>query len=434
MKYSIYNTTLTILGKHTLLFNALSGKFVVLRNKIFHPEDEMPSQIAANDKGLYAQLLESGIIIGDDIDEVKTLQEIINQTDDNAEEFILHVNPTLDCNFKCWYCYENHVEKSIMSENILKSTKRFIKKTLENEKIKKFEFGFFGGEPLIGFSKVAKPLIAFAGEICKRKGTAYHIHFTSNGALLTPSIIAFLTTYSCGFQITLDGGQETHDKTRFSKKGQGSYERIVQNIKRLLEAQIDVIIRVNYTSENIGSVAAILGSFSGLTEEQKRRARFDFQRVWQNRTSRTDDTERKIQSIREKFEAQGFSVLTNYLAHDVRSSCYGDKLHHVLLNYDGLAFGCTARDFIPANSIGQLAAEGIINYIPEILNKRNSSKFSKAICHTCRIAPLCGGGCKQRAFEDTDENQCTLHYTQADMDDIVLTLFDHTRSGKIKYI
>lgn len=101
-------------------------------------------------------------------------------------------------------------------------------------------------------------------ELYENSGKKLHIHFTSNGALLNDEIITFLSQFSCGFQITLDGGKLFHDKTRFSKNNKGSFDIIVNNIHRLITAHINVIVRVNYTSENVDSLDSIYENFKSL--------------------------------------------------------------------------------------------------------------------------------------------------------------------------
>lgn len=77
------------------------------------------------------------------------------------------------------------------------------------------------------------------------------------------------------------------------------------------------------------------------------------------------------------------------------------------------------------NRIGYLEAEGQVHYNKAKLEKRNSSKLSKEICKSCRIAPLCGGGCKQRAIEDPRDGHCTMNYTEELKDKIILDIFEH---------
>ena len=426
MKTSIYNSYININSRHTLIYNSFKGSFVVVRDQLWDGEKikNEVSKDKPHDK-FYNQLCEAGILINDEIDESVLLKNRIDLADNNTSEFILHINPTLDCNFKCWYCYENHIPRSLMKEETLKSIQNLISNILSDDKIKTFDLGFFGGEPLLYFNKISKPIIDFAESICRKKSKDLHIHFTTNGSLLTQQTIEYLSRFNCGFQITLDGGKEMHDKTRFYKNGGGSFEKIICNIIKLLTAGLTVIVRINYTSKNVDSVAQIKGFFENLSMENRKYLRFDFQRVWQDKDLE-DNTEEKIKKIRKTFREDGFSVLANYIPRDIRESCYGDKVNHALINYNGDVFGCTARDFTHQNRIGVLAPSGNIIYDKEKYDLRMNSKFSKPICRKCRIAPVCGGGCRQRALEAVESPLCSMGYSEADIDGIVTEIFEHT--------
>lgn len=164
--------------------------------------------------------------------------------------------------------------------------------------------------------------------------------------------------------------------------------------------------------------------FENLPVEARTLLKFDFQRVWQD-NAKNDCTEEQIKYIRDSFKSAGFIVLTNYIPRSVTNSCYGDKVNHVLINYNGDVFGCTARDFTRQNSIGVLDASGRIIYDEEKYTIREISKFSKSVCRKCRIAPICGGGCKQKAFEARNTPECTMGYSEADIDGIIIDLLEY---------
>ena len=85
MKYGTYISTLPVEEKHTLLYNALSGKFVVIRNKVFDDIKTVPFELLASDfPTVYKQCVEAGIIVGDALDEVALLEERIKQADNNS--------------------------------------------------------------------------------------------------------------------------------------------------------------------------------------------------------------------------------------------------------------------------------------------------------------------------------------------------------------
>lgn len=427
MKPSIYNSVISVAGEHTLVYNAMTGKFVAIKKRIMTSDDLKPDMLSESNPTLYDQLVDSGAFVDDAIDEPALVREEIRKADNNTDEYILHVNPTLDCNFRCWYCYENHLNGSRMSSDTLEAVKRFIARTVgSNPSIKRFSLGFFGGEPLMYFAKIARPLIEAADKVCKDNGVSLHVNFTTNAGLLTDSMTEFLKNYACGFQITLDGGEADHDKTRFWKNGSGSYRLIINNVKKLARNGMNVILRINFTSENIDSASTVADFFSDLDEKSRRYISVDLQRVWQDRKDRFDETEEKAAALRAELRKEGFTVHTNHLAHTVRQSCYGDKVNHILINYNGDLYGCTARDFNRDNRIGTLSPDGETVFEEEKHFLRENAKYSKEFCYFCRIAPICGGGCKQRAVESCDPNGCHLGHTDRDKDKMILDIFEHS--------
>lgn len=428
MKTSIYNSVISLLDRHTLIYNALSGDFVIIKDRMTGVTDSDVSSIFEKDKTLFSQLTAAGMVVEDGLDEIGILERRISETDGRQDAFMLHVNPTLDCNFRCWYCYERHIEGSVMSKQTLDSLILFVEHILEEKTaLKRFDLAFFGGEPLLEFDGVVKPLIMSVSEKCGSKGVAFTVQFTSNGYLLDDERISFLSRYPCAFQITLDGGRKFHDRTRFTKKGRGgTYDAILANVIRLARENMDVILRINYTGATLTSVDSVLSDMKGIPERCRRHIRIDLQRVWQDIGTEKDGYDSMAKEIRGRFRTEGFTVLTNFLSHDVRDSCYGDKINHVLINYNGDAFGCTARDFTARNRIGRLSDDGHVLYDGDIYERRNRAKLSKEICRLCRIAPVCGGGCRQKALESMDNEGCTLGYSEKDKDDIVLDIFEYS--------
>ena len=431
-RFSQFNSKLLI-NKHLVVYNSLTEKMVLIKNQTISSWADLKS-MSEFDPILKCNLIEAGILIEEGVDETLELEKRILEGINGNGEYTLHINPTLDCNFRCWYCYENHLVGSQMNDDILSRVKEYISKIVRRDDITQLSLGFFGGEPLLYFDKVAKKIILHADEECREYGKTLHVSFTSNGYALNDDIIKFLSKYDSGFQITLDGGKNDHDSTRFTKNGVGSYDRIVSNIHKLVAHGIKVIVRVNYTSKNIDSVRSIYHSFSEVGDNLKSNISFDFQRVWQDRESGHDATEVKISEIRSYFSGNGFSVHTNYIPRDVRYPCYGDKKEYLLINYNGDVFGCTARDFTTENRVGFLDGSGEVIYDDTKLEHRRASKFSKPVCKTCRIAPICGGGCTQKSYELMQRNECTLGYTEEDKDKIVIDILDWAISNNTKSI
>ena len=54
---------------------------------------------------------------------------------------------------------------------------------------------------------------------------------------------------SCSFQITFDGFGDRHDQCRFSSGSRGSYSKIIENVRLLIQNGFFVRARVNYTDK-----------------------------------------------------------------------------------------------------------------------------------------------------------------------------------------
>lgn len=425
MKLSLYNTSLTIDDRHTVIYNAMSDNCIFLKNRILDLSNLPLDILKDNYPKLYSQLIEGGFLIGKNVDEVDKLKERILAAENNVDEYILNINPTLDCNLKCWYCYENHIKGSRISQRVKASILNFLDSIIkEKSTIKRFYLGFFGGEPLMHFFSTTSEIIKYAEKLCNEKDIQLKLNFTSNATLLNDKIIAFLSSYNSSFQITLDGSETEHNKTRFYSNGNGSYKTIINNIHKLVINGVSVIVRINYTHANVHSTNGILKDFSNLEDKFKRNLCFDFQCVWQERRLGEDLIAETIENVRNHFQEAGFHILRNDLPKNVLEPCYGDKVNHTLINYNGEVFGCTARDFTTKNRLGVLNEEGKVIYDDGKYEKWSTARFKKVICHTCRIAPLCGGGCRQNAYDSFNSPSCTRGYSEKDKDAQVLNLID----------
>lgn len=427
MKYCRYNSILKVDDNHHILYCALSDQFIILRESAYHDISNYDADTLAKENSiLYDQLISAQGIIRNHCEEQQLLYKKIRGIDDNDSEYHLHINPTVDCNFKCWYCYEEHIRGTKMSPVVLESIKKLINNVLNRQKnLQIFNLSFFGGEPLMYFYAVAKPLIEYVYFLTAQRKIKVNLHFTTNGFLLNNAIIDFLRFKNVCFQITLDGDRNAHNSTRFTNSGFGSYDIIIKNIKRLIKAGHYLILRINYTSSNIFNVPNILKDLNVIESRFKKNITVDFQKVWQD--NEADKNDEVIQSLNENiksFRSAGFRVSSHKILDSVNNSCYGDKRYHALINYNGDVFNCTARDFSTQKRAGYLNSTGNIVWEHNSLENRLALKFSKRICHSCRIAPLCGGGCCQRALESENDQQCLYSYSESDSDQIILDRFE----------
>lgn len=424
MKYSTYNSIIPLTHISAMLYNAVSDKFLVFRKELTPFLQQEPKEVLSINLDFYNQLQQGGFLIEDDVDEVEQMIKLGKERCTNSSEYNLIINPTMNCNFRCWYCYETHSPSAKMSKEIVLNVEKLLTHICKNNDIQKINLSFFGGEPLLYYNDTVRPIIDAIRANHLTNEFDYQIHFTTNGFLLNDRVLEHLDQKDdrMSFQITLDGHREEHNKVRFSTTGNGSYDRIVTNIKKLLEHQIEVLLRINYTANNAHSIIRIIDDIKNISKECRNYLRIDFQKVWQDGTINHDDTalNEALTAFKEEFSI----VADRYNGVDsLRFPCYGDLINQCIINYNGDIYKCTARDFIPSNRLGQLSAEGEIKWNdPAFLDRRLLDKLNKRICKRCRIFPLCGGGCVQTASE-ADKNLCIKCTSELEKDKIILSRF-----------
>ena len=401
MKQSKYNC---ILQDNTgmVIYNAATDQLVALTPQlanIFNEGKAAPEKIKAQHAELYDHLLQKGIFVRDDADETETYIRKREEYERSSGEYTITINPTLACNMSCWYCYESHKNMPAMSADVKQSVLLLIDKLLADNKLKKLNLSFFGGEPLLYFDKVVVDIINHAKMQCKAFDAKLSIHFTTNAYLLTDNVLKHLEGLDVSFQITIDGGKQVHDSVRKTKGGEPTYARIVEHIHQTLSHGFPVGVRFNYTAKSIPSFIDVVKDFSHLPQEQKQLVNFTFQRVWQDNEGDASQVEQQVEHIERAFEQAGLFV--NNAKSYIVPYCYADGVNTAVVNYNGDLFKCTARDFAPKSKEGTLAADGTLRW-NERLRKRMSIRHGSDTCLQCRIYPICHGGCSQMKLEAPD--------------------------------
>lgn len=401
MKQSKYNC---ILQDNTgmVIYNAATDQLVALTPQlanIFNEGKAAPEKIKAQHAELYDHLLQKGIFVCDDADETEAYIRKREEYERSSGEYTITINPTLACNMSCWYCYESHKNMPAMSADVKQSVLLLIDKLLADNKLKKLNLSFFGGEPLLYFDKVVVDIINHAKMQCKAFDAKLSIHFTTNAYLLTDNVLKQLEGLDVSFQITIDGGKQVHDSVRKTKGGEPTYARIVEHIHQTLSHGFPVGVRFNYTAKSIPSFIDVVKDFSHLQQEQKQLVNFTFQRVWQDNEGDASQVEQQVEHIERAFEQAGLFV--NNAKSYIVPYCYADGVNTAVVNYNGDLFKCTARDFAPKSKEGTLAADGTLRW-NERLRKRMSIRHGSDTCLQCRIYPICHGGCSQMKLEAPD--------------------------------
>lgn len=142
------------------------------------------------------------------------------------------VNITEDCNLRCKYCIFGETytrSRKHSSKTMSYSTIDALVKMLSSRSTKKdFGIGFYGGEPLLEMDKI---------KYIVKKISESHIkcqfNLTTNGVLLTDSVVSYLVENKFKINISVDGPSTVHDKYRKTKKNKCTHHIIMDNIKKI---------------------------------------------------------------------------------------------------------------------------------------------------------------------------------------------------------
>ncbi len=141
------------------------------------------------------------------------------------------VKPTNRCNLDCKYCYvEDHEKATVMDKDTLKNV---IDRTIKyNEELgRQSRFLWHGGEPLLMDIDFWHNVVDFQ----KQYETTYKIKngVQTNLTLLNEENIKFFKEHDFAISTSLDGPREIHNKSRVFKNGDGTYDKVIENIRLL---------------------------------------------------------------------------------------------------------------------------------------------------------------------------------------------------------
>lgn len=415
-RFSKYAREYTIDDIH-VFYSMATDSIVTVSAEIFniiaHHTNDL-REIGRIHPDLFDRLRQAKILIKTEVvDEATEIIKNWKNHDANPEHLKITIIPTLQCNLRCWYCYENHDTTLKISKDTIQAIKLYIEHAAQRESIKKIIVDFFGGEPLLCFDTCVKPIVLFAEQICNKYSKSLGIAFTTNGVLLTTDKCDFLAGINAttSFQITLDGDEKEHNGVRFLKGGMGTYNTIINNILYSISKKHQVTIRFNYTHKNHSSykqtIEELLNKFGDNVD--KSLIDFSFHKVWQEKDS--TDIESSMSSHRHSVAEEGYDYNIPINSGSL-SRCYADNPNDVVINHDGLVYKCTARDFTPEQAEGVLKPDGTIKWNNRHLLRREIM-YGTEHCQKCNIFPICHGGCSQNRLEHShDSDNCFYNYTE----------------------
>lgn len=401
--HSIFNLSQVFDDGTTVLINTMTEAVALLDKG----EYLCYQNVEKNDnyEKLEIQLYLLGFLTKSDDSETFKL-DVIRQRSAYASSDAINITiyPTQECNARCFYCFENGEKRVPMSKETAQNVVNYITRnvTIEDEVV----FRWFGGEPLVGADIIdyitEEVDLYFDGKL------KFSSIVTTNGFNISDELIlrAKNKWHAKKFHITIDGYQEEHNRRKnYYDESVNAYEKLLDDMAKLIESKIFVVCRFNLDKRNIGQLDAILKDL----EQFKGSDYFYIHATTLRRPPNApledyilaDDYEWAYDIIWRKLFSYGFyDGIKHILPLRLRGNCLACVMNEVLINSEGKLFKCLQHTTEDSHKVGDCVS-GIVfnqNYLDWL-----DVSIKREKCQKCAYLPMCSGGCKEYWYENRPE-------------------------------
>lgn len=379
----LYNVSLDD-NVHFVIFNGFNKENFILEEKALASMVKLinnPDAYASSHPKILQRLVALKFIVEDDFDE-RAILKAERESFIHASEYKTTILPTFECNYKCWYCLQEH-EPVVLDYTRFDLMIKHIKKYMLENSIQEYVLSWFGGEPLTQpkvIEYIAPQLISF----CEEHKIDFSSGVTTNGALLNIDNIKLLQKCKVDYyQIAIDGDEKTHNKNKQDCLSDSSFRLILNNIVNLLRMNSDakVTLRINYTLATLKSESLVTDITKYIPQEYRNRILVDLQKVWQVNEQNVSIS--LLRNLQEKLIKCGFELSIQH----VFSMCYVEKEHYNMFYYNGGVEKCDKRPI--GNLRGHLNSEGDIVWTEKPIFSDYDLFDEKCVCNNCHYYPLC---------------------------------------------
>jgi len=426
------------------LMNTFSDAQVIVSNDVAALLDRLaadgaPQVLNAIEREAVETLTEHGFIVADRQGERERLEDFFRDVREDGSQLRVTVLTTLQCNFACDYCiqgdhgdYNKHAAK--MSLETAARVADWCEARLDAVGPSTFALTFFGGEPLLNL-----PVLYYLAErlwhASQHRGVRMFINVITNGLLLTPEVVDRLQPFGLnGVKITLDGDREAHDRMRPLRGGQGTFDKIIANIRKVAD-KCRISIGGNFDESTVDSYPALL-DFLREQEFGDKLSKVNFKPVIRpapkqaaelraqsgskfialmpvsdsskplngacmtsagGGTSICDNchfVDEKMSFLREETMKRGFPTVDGVHM----GPCEIHRKHSHTIAPDGSLYAC------PGFAGDAPSSTGHIDGRTDSLKARAASQFERLAawreCDDCAFIPVCAGGCTVAAYTE----------------------------------
>jgi uncharacterized protein len=266
MQASMFNLRVPLPERgEVFLMNTLTDAQIVVSPDVAELLDRPSARGDALDdeaRGALELLTANGFLVESREADRQAFNRHIRATKTDASELHITVLTTLQCNFACDYCfqgdhgdYNKFAQK--MSPDMAVRVAQWIERELDRVRPERLVITFFGGEPLLNLPAMYE-ISERMWAACQDRSVRMMTSIITNGLLLTDEVVDRMLPLGLkGVKVTLDGDRHTHNQMRPLRGGQGTFDRIVENVRRVA-GRVPISIGGNFDEQTSGSFSALL--------------------------------------------------------------------------------------------------------------------------------------------------------------------------------
>ena len=395
-----------------------------------------------------ATLAEHGFLVPDAASEQAALALRFSEFREDTSQLRITVLTTMQCNFACDYCYQgDRADASgpapTMSLETSAQVAEWIANRLDAVRPGRLVLTFFGGEPLLNTAAMFD-LAERCWQATQARGVKQLVNIITNGLLLSPAIVDRMLPLGLnGVKVTLDGDRATHDRVRPARGGQGTFDRIIANLRRVAD-KTPVAIGGNFDATTADRYPALL-DFLKDQDFAGRISKIAFKPVIQPKSGQapaglipltavgpdrqplgascmsvagsgsagasTCDSchfaDEQMATLREETKRRGFSTPDGLHM----GPCELYRRHSHTIGPDGSLYACPGFTGDNALAVGHIVA-GQDGSLPGV-----ASRFERLApwrqCGDCSFIPVCGGGCAVASHAELGDMEAPSCHKQA---------------------
>lgn len=253
----------------------------------------------------------------------------------------------------------------MMTNEVVMNTLKFLQN--RGPEISFLTLSWFGGEPLLGFRVIRQIMSYINDEMPHPKNFRFASGMTTNGYLLNKERLNELVSLGVkGYQISLDGDLDLHDKVRVLVGNLPTFKVIYNNLLDAHRTDLDFNFRVrlHVNKNNFESLSKLISKLRKDLDGDQRYVLFIRKLSRLGGPNDKDlpvieENDESVVKLVSKAKDLGFKVDT--LRDSDRYVCYASRMNGFTVMPDGRLVRCTVALYEDRNVVGKLSADGSLD-------------------------------------------------------------------------